>query len=153
MNQELDIPAVLQFRGEYEQFSNFYPSIILFENRNYPTVEHAFQAAKTKDEIFRKKISEIPAYKPGQAKRMGRKSRLRKDWELIKLSIMRRLLMQKFSFEEFKNLLTSTKDAIIIEGNYWHDNYWGDCYCSKCEEIPGKNHLGKLLMKIRDIIK
>lgn len=32
----------------------------------------------------------------------------------------------------------------LIEGNYWHDTYWGVC------EGVGENHLGKLLMEIRN---
>ena len=151
MTQKSKPQAVLQFKGEYEQFSNFYPSILFFEDRNYPTVEHAYQAAKTKDEMYRIKISEV--HSPGQAKRLGRKVPLRRDWEIIKLSIMRRLLMQKFSYLYFKKILMCTGDNLIIEGNHWHDNYWGDCYCPKCENIKGKNNLGKLLMKIREIVK
>ena len=153
MTLEWGNQVVRQFKDQYEMFSNFYPCIVYFEGRNYPTTEHAFQAAKSKDEYHRKTISDLPADKAGKAKRLGRKCRLRSDWDLVKLSVMRRLLMQKFSYEEFKKLLISTNDAVIIEGNYWHDNYWGDCYCPKCKDIAGKNNLGKLLMKIRDIIK
>ena len=52
----------------------------------YPTVEHAYQAAKTLDEDGRKAILEAPT--PGKAKRMGRKVRMRPDWEDVKLSVM-----------------------------------------------------------------
>jgi len=140
------------FKNEYEPFSNFFPCTVFFEGRNYPTIEHAFQAAKSKSWKFRKKVSEVPVDKPGYAKKLGRTVPLRKDWEMVKISIMRRLLMQKFSLDEFKTLLISTGNAVIIEGNYWHDNYWGDCFCKKCKDIEGKNNLGKLLMKLRENI-
>lgn len=143
--------SIKHFNNEYEKFSNFYPCEVYFEGRTYPTTEHAFQAAKTIDKMERKKISE--AETPSIAKRLGRNVRLRKDWDIIKISIMKRLLIHKFSIDEFKTLLISTGDADIIEGNYWHDNYWGDCYCKKCKDIKGKNQLGKLLMKIREMIK
>jgi ribA/ribD-fused uncharacterized protein len=141
--------SVRQFNNEYEKFSNFYPCTVFFEGRNYPTVEHAFQAAKSKSWKFRKKVSDVPVDKAGKAKRLGRGIRLRHDWEMVKISVMRKLLMQKFSLDEFKTLLISTGDADITEGNYWHDNDWGDCFCAKCKDIKGKNNLGKLLMKIR----
>ena len=149
---EPKLQVVDSFKGDYEKFSNFYPCIVHYEGLNFPTVEHAFVAAKTRDRMFRSKIAHLLAEEAGKAKRMGRKIILRRDWDLMKVSVMYRLLMQKFSFDEFKTLLLSTEDADIIEGNYWHDNFWGDCYCKKCIDIPGKNQLGKLLMKIRRII-
>lgn len=49
-----------------------------------------------------------------------------------------------------KKKLLETGDAELIEGNYWHDNTWGQCYCPRCKNKIGENHLGKLLMKIRE---
>lgn len=140
------------FKNDYEKFSNFYPVVVRYEGRSYPSVEHAYVAVKTKNEMFRKMISELPAKDAGKAKNLGRKVKLRPLWDLMKYSVMERLLYQKFSYAEFNELLLSTEDAIIIEGNYWHDNYWGNCYCKKCEKIEGKNKLGKLLMVTRSII-
>lgn len=151
LNQKLEV--VDSFKGDYEMFSNFYPCVVHYESFNFPTVEHAFVAAKSMDMMFRRRISEIPAEQPGKAKRLGRQCILRPDWELRKVSVMHNLLMQKFSYQKFRKLLLSTQDAMIIEGNYWHDNFWGDCYCEKCKDIPGKNQLGKLLMKTRRMIK
>jgi len=74
---------------------------------------------------------------------------LRPNWDLMKISVMRKLLEQKFSQDEFISLLLSTKDKFIEEGNYWHDNFWGNCYCIKCKDKKGENILGKLLMDIR----
>lgn len=37
------------FSGKYRVLSNFYPSKIVYEGRVYPTVENAYQAAKTMD--------------------------------------------------------------------------------------------------------
>ena len=153
MTQKSEDKTVRQFKNEYKMFSNFYPCTVFFEGRNYPTVEHAFQAAKSNNWKFRKQLSEVPVDQPGYTKKLGSTVTLRKDWEIVKISIMRRLLMQKFCCDDFRKLLISTNEAVIIEGNWWHDNYWGDCYCQKCKDIEGKNQLGKLLMKIREIIK
>ena len=29
--------------------------------------------------------------------------------------------------ESFRQQLIDTGDAMLIEGNWWHDNYWGNC--------------------------
>lgn len=137
------------FKGEYEKFSNFYPVIIRYEDIEFPSVEHAFVAAKSLDKLFRYRVSKIPADKAWKAKREGRRVKLRPNWNLLRYSYMRIFLVQKFTYPEFRELLLSTGNAYIEEGNYWHDNYWGNCYCKNCKDIEGKNNLGKLIMEIR----
>lgn len=129
------------FDGKNAFLSNFYHSPIRYEGLEYPTVEHCYQALKTLDETERLNIRNNKS--PGQAKRLGRKVVLRKDWENIKLRVMFELLIQKFSSPELLELLLNTGDAELIEGNYWRDHFWGIC------NGVGENHLGKLLMKIR----
>jgi len=146
---EQELGQVDSFKDDYEKFSNFYPVVIHFEGINFPSVEHAFVAAKSTDAFFRKRIAELPSDKAGKAKRMGRKIKIRTDWDIVKIAYMKRFLHQKFAYDKFRILLLSTGDMPITEGNYWHDNYWGDCYCEKCKDIKGKNNLGKLLMKVR----
>lgn len=147
MNQHSRISL---FKNEYEFLSNFYACPIEFEGIIFPSVEHAYVAAKTEDRMIRYKISQIPAIDAGVAKRMGRHIGLRKNWEIKKLRVMESLLRQKFSQEPLKQKLLDSGNKYIEEGNYWHDNYWGVCYCKKCIDIPSENHLGKLLMKIRE---
>lgn len=144
--------VIESFKGDFADFSNFAPVQIYYKGINFPTVEHAFVASKSNDQLFRFNISQIPAHRAGEAKRRGKRMVLRRDWELVKLKNMKRFLMQKYSYERYRRLLISTVDAIIIEGNYWHDNYWGDCKCRKCKDIPGKNHLGNLIMSVRSNI-
>lgn len=145
--------SVDSFSGKYESFSNFYPAIVFYEGIRFPTVEHAFVAAKSIDRNFRLMISKIPQKQAGKAKRKGRKIELRPNWEDIKVEIMRNLLRQKFKQPRFKNLLLETDNAVLTEGNYWHDNFWGDCNCEKCQDIIGINALGLLLMRIRHEIR
>lgn len=133
------------FSGEYGFLSNFYPSLISIENINYPTVEHAFQAAKTNNIDDKLKIANNND--PSVAKKLGRKVKLRKDWEQIKDDIMYELLKLKFNIPELKQKLLNTKDAELIEDNWWNDQYWGVC------RGKGKNMLGKLLMKVRSELK
>jgi ribA/ribD-fused uncharacterized protein len=145
---------IFRFVDEYAFLSNFYPAIIIFEGIMYQTLEHAFVASKTFDKAFRKKISKLPAKDAGLAKSMGRKCKLRSGWDEIKIRMMKDFLTQKFNQEPFRTKLLETGEQELIEGNYWHDNFWGDCICEKCDEhIPGENHLGKLLMEIRQKLK
>lgn len=141
---------ITRFRGEYQFLSNFYPVGITYENAVYPTVEHAFQAAKCVKESDREKIRNTQ--KPGGAKRIGRRVELRSDWENKKVSIMEQLLRNKFESTRMKKLLKDTDRKQIIEKNKWHDNFWGTCDCRSHKDKVGKNVLGKLLMKIRDEI-
>lgn len=136
-----------KFEGQYAFLSNFQDSLICHEFIFYPTVEHFFQAMKTLDIKQRKWIAKAPT--PGEAKRRGRAVELRPDWEEIKEEVMLEGLRLKFRIPEFREGLRATQSAILIEGTTWHDNEWGNCTCEKCKDIPGKNKLGKLLMKVR----
>lgn len=140
------------FTDEYKRLSNFYPVLIDYKGRRFPSVEHAYVASKSSDMNFWKKIASIRPSDAGKAKRLGRNVILRPGFEDIKLDLMEGFLKQKFNWPSFKEFLLRTEDAIIIEGNFWHDNYWGDCYCKKCLQITGQNNLGKLIMKIRETL-
>ena len=142
---------ICKFNGELYFLSNFFENKIEYEGITYPTVEHAFQAAKTLDNNTRKKIAAAPH--PAEAKRMGRSLYLRADWEKVKFKVMEDLIREKFKSPELREKLLSTGEAELVEGNTWHDNIWGNCNCPRCFEIEGQNHLGKTLMKIRKEIR
>lgn len=131
------------FSDNYYFLSNFDASDVEMDGKIYSTVEHAYQAAKSLDEDERERIRTAPT--PGVAKKLGRKVALRADWEEVKLTIMEDLLRKKFSNDNLKEKLLATKGMLLIEGNYWGDSFWGVDH-----KKGGQNHLGKLLMKIRD---
>jgi len=135
------------FRDEYAFLSNFYHAPVLFEGVTYPTVEHAFQAAKTLDPKMREMI--LKAGSPSQAKKIGQTVTLRYGWGEVRVPIMVELLRSKFSNPVLAKQLVDTGDAELIEGNNWHDVFWG-------VHLPtgeGQNMLGKLLMQIRSVLK
>ena len=140
-----------KFDGKYEFLSNFYPSKVTYCGVIYPTVEHAFQAAKTLE--FNERLEILNASSPGKAKRLGRKCALRKDWEEIKDDVMYKCIKSKFQNPELQKLLLETGEEHLVEGTVWHDNYWGNCSCKKCENIQGRNQLGKTLMKVREELR
>ena len=133
------------FDNEYAFLSNFYESPFEVDGITYPTVEHFFQAMKSKDVEGRKKIAAAPT--PGKAKRLGRTIELRKDWEEIKVAVMKFGLAQKFRIPELREKLLATGNEELIEGNWWGDRFWGVC------DGVGENYLGKLLMEVRQEIR
>lgn len=135
------------FDGEYAFLSNFYNASCIFEGKLYPTVEHAFQAAKSLNHAERDWIA--AAGSPGLAKRLGRRINLRPDWEKVKFDVMEECLRSKFADPILKQKLLATGDEELVEGNYWHDNTYGNCSCEKCKDIVGRNMLGNILMKLR----
>jgi ribA/ribD-fused uncharacterized protein len=139
------------FDVKWAFLSNFYWNEIEFEGITYPTNEHFFQAMKTLDIGERQKIANCLT--PGQAKRMGRQVALRPDWEEVKEDIMFLGLCLKFADEQLADWLVETGDEPLEEGTTWHDNEWGNCSCPKCKNTEGKNKLGKLLMKVRGMIR
>ena len=136
-----------KFEGEFEFLSNFYESPISDGKMEMPTVEHYFQAAKTANKYDYIVIA--TSRTPGEAKRKGRRTIMREDWEEVKLSVMKEALRKKFAIPELRQKLIATGPEYLEEGNWWHDNFWGVCHCEKCQDKRGQNNLGKLLMEIR----
>lgn len=138
-----------KFDGDFGFLSNFSPHS--FRDGNgvlWRTNEHYYQAMKTIDMVERGKI--WSAATPGMAKKIGQNVTMRSHWENLSVGCMYDGIEMKFRQNtDIQDLLKSTKDYQLIEGNNWHDNIWGDCHCSKCKNIIGKNLLGQVLMLIR----
>jgi len=122
--------------------SNFWECTVVHDGMRYGNAEAAFQAQKCADKTDKYKFI---ALNGAQAKAMGRKVELREDWDAVKLGVMYEVLQAKFAQNpELYNQLKDTGTEEIVEGNWWYDKYWGVC------NGEGQNHLGKLLMWIRD---
>lgn len=145
------MPDVIRFYSvtdDYGELSNFAPYSIQLDQHTWPTVEHDFQANKFLDKTYQQKIRKTS--NPTQAAILGRdrKQKLRKDWESIKVQVMRRALEAKFQqHPELCDLLLGTGDAKLIEHTE-NDAYWGDGGNGK-----GKNMLGQLLMEVRQQLR
>ena len=157
------VKVIDKFDGtEYGFLSNFHPCKVTYNGITYNHSEGAFQAQKTLNEEERQFISTLT---PGKSKRAcGRhglsengslfKIKLRADWEEVKDQIMYQIVKAKFEQNpNLKEKLINTGSAELIEGTTWHDNYWGNCTCEKCKNIEGQNHLGKILMQVRNEFK
>ncbi len=129
-------------------FSNFAAYPVKIGKKTWPTTEHYFQAQKFHDAGHSEKIRK--AGSPMMAARLGRdrKAPLRKDWEAVKIGVMRQALLAKFTqHAELKELLLSTGNRRLIESTP-NDDYWGDG-----GDGSGKNMLGRLLMEVRSQLR
>lgn len=84
-----------------------------------------------------------------EAKHLGRKVNLRKDWENIKYNIMFDIVKAKFDqHPDLQEQLLLTNDEMLIEGNDWNDRVWC-CVQSENGNWLGSNLLGNILMQLR----
>lgn len=132
---------------EYGWLSNFWPCRVKHRDIVYPSVEHFYQAQKTKDRDIQRFISKLDG--AWRAKRFGSDlTSIRPDWDGIKLKVMRHGLTEKFKNADLARKLQDTGKIKLVEMVYWCDRFWGVCHCVKCHG-KGRNELGKLLMEIR----
>lgn len=134
-----------RFDGDFSFLSNFYPVNVVYEGKVYPSTEHAYQAAKTLDEQKRDMIARLPL--AAAAKKVGKSVELRPDWSKVRDQVMFDVCWAKFTQPKMSEMLLSTGNAPLVEGNWWHDTYWGVC------NGVGKNKLGETLMQIRNLLK
>jgi ribA/ribD-fused uncharacterized protein len=137
---------ITEFRGKWTKLSNYSLGSVWYKDKMYPSAEHAYQAQKSADPRIQAKIRNAPT--PNTAKKLARTIELRHEWEVVKVSIMKEILREKFSQEPERSILLSTGDEELIEGNWWGDKFWGQCPVGN-----GMNWLGKLLMEIRTELK
>nr|DAR87594.1 MAG TPA: NADAR protein [Caudoviricetes sp.]DAX78463.1 MAG TPA: NADAR protein [Caudoviricetes sp.] len=130
------------FKGKYFFLSNFYMADVEYNGIKYSNNEAAFQAQKCPE-----RAKEFSALDPSQAKRKGRKIKLRPDWENVKYGIMFDIVIAKFKQNpELLDKLIKTGTSQLVEGNTWGDTTWG-VYRHK-----GKNYLGRILMQVRALL-
>ena len=139
--------TIQEFRGEHFFLSNFYEAPVTYQGLTYGSNEAAFQAQKCLSEAER---LEFTALRPSDSKRRGRKVQLRPDWEQVKLGIMEDIVRAKFTQnEDLRAMLLATGDAVLEEGNSWNDTFWGIIR----KTGRGQNHLGRILMRVREELK
>lgn len=135
----------------YGCFSNFSIHRIYLQDKYWATVEHYYQAQKfvgTVDSALIPLIYAAPT--PEKAAQLGRDCtrQVRLDWEQVKTQVMREAVLKKFlTHLDIQAILISSGNQLIVE-NSPTDYYWG---CG--EDKTGDNHLGKILMSVRQEIR
>ena len=130
--------------GRWEALSNWFPATVVWSGKQYPSVEHAFQAAKAaaepeQAEAIRKAAS------PKEAHALGQLVSLPPTWERQRLKLMETLLRDKFRRDSsLRERLLRTENKNLIANNKWGETFWG------VSGGNGGNNLGKLLMSLRD---
>ena len=133
------------FNDNYSFLSNFYRCSVMFDGILYPSSENAYQAAKTIVKEDRLRFVDMTS---GKSKREGDLLIKRDNWHTLKFEIMFIILFDKFTRnEDLKIKLLATGNSYLEETNHWGDQVWGVC------NNLGENNLGKILMKIREILK
>ena len=137
--------------------SNFYRCQISFQGYKFKSLEQGYQAlmAKTcQNPLIFHEIMETDSPSDAKAKTKGLIKT--EEWDRIKLDIMRDLLFCKF--KQNRNLyfkLLNTRPHALYECTL--DNYWGTgCRLLSVMSVEGdwggSNHLGILLMHVRDVL-
>ena len=143
---------ILEFKNEYDFLSNMYPCEVTYKGITYKCSEAAFQAQKYNSEGIKKEFAE---YDGKQAKWHGGPRgdhKLTKEevssWNDRRISVMEEVVKAKFEQnQDLKKKLMETGNAMIYEGRAFRpDRFWG----INLKTMEGQNHLGIILMNLRD---
>lgn len=148
INGKLPWNSITDFHAEgYEFLSNFFKASVEYGGLTFGSNEAAFQAQKCMTEEEKIQFTDLS---PSKSKGVGRRVRLRPDWEQVKFGIMEEIVRAKFTqHPELASRLLATGDKVLVEGNRWGDTYWG----VDTRTGQGENHLGKILMKVREELR
>lgn len=144
----LDTPErVCFYEQDFYVLSNFSAFSVRWERQTFPTSEHAYHWEKfanyapTVAQAIAAAPSAHEAFKLAEHEKAWR----RKDWDDVKVDIMRGILRAKANQHEYvRRKLLATGNRELVE-NSWRDDFWG-----WGPNRDGKNMLGKLWMEIRD---
>ncbi len=140
-----DDKNVRGFFDRYQFLSNFAEGLCEFEGTYYRTTELAYQAAK----VAPKERYQFLPVTSAESKKLWKKIGTiykPEEWDLIKESVMRRVVFSKFELsKDRRQLLLETGNRYLEETLWWRDTFWG--WDVNLQE--GKNKLGKILMATR----
>lgn len=158
----LDNPDTLhEWDGQYSFLSPEAPSPIVVYGFTFPTVAHAFAAARIdpyrgvhpRDQAFDllERIANAPT--PAQARALVAPDHLegrplvRPDWKAIQVERMHTLLVRSYATPPRRTALLETKARLLIAAGPRHGGFWG--VEATDQGWVGRNILAMLLMKIR----
>ena len=145
-----------------------------YQHNRYDSVEHAYlamqaiayQLPSVAAEILSPKYANLPKFvktyfsKHAAVKQARQNNALKRNWTSRKPYIMRQLVLAKFEQNpEAAQALMQTKDSFMVEAS--PDMYWGcghrpnspSLYDGPANQRWGRNQLGRILMKVRDLLR
>ncbi len=141
--------AIGFFPREFYCLDNYSAFKIEYKGQVYGTVEEAYQASAfygTADDVAEQIRHAKSPYEAKQIS-LANKERKRPDWDAEKVEVMEELLHEKVKQHPYvREMLIKTKNYPIVEDSP-RDAYWG-----WGKNRDGKNHMGRLWMKIREQI-
>lgn len=140
---------IKQFKGQYAFLSNMFETKVTYMGIVYNSSENLYQAFKTCELAEREMLAHVTPY---ESKAYWKGTKIRNpDFMALRLWYMEEALRAKFEGNRaLRKMLIATGDAEIVEGNWWNDTFWG---INDGGEGVGSNHLGQLLMKLREEYK
>lgn len=141
---------VFFYEQDFYVLSNFSSFQVFIYERDFATSEHAYHWRKFSDTNLSIGHAIWGARSAHEAFKIAEsaKGHRRKDWDAVKLDIMREILRAKARQHEYvRRKLLATGNRELIE-NSWRDSFWG-----WGENRDGQNMLGKLWMEIRSELR
>jgi len=132
------------YEQEFYVFSNFPSFKLLWKGELWMTSEHAYHSEKFNDPVILEELKNTHSAHDAMKLAYSNKDKYRKDWNDIKLNVMKEILKAKVEQHPYvKKKLLESNNKELIE-NSWRDSYWG-----WGPNKNGENHLGKLWMEVR----
>lgn len=137
------------YEREYYVFSNFSSFVVRWKGKNWPTSEHAYQAAhffKTAPALAKKIYKAKSAHEAYKIAKSNA-DKAPKNWEEIKVTVMEDIVRHKLKQNPYvMHKLIQTGNRLIVEDSP-KDSFWG-----WGKDRRGRNELGKIWMKLRSEI-
>ena len=144
-------------------FSNFQTCTVVYKGLTFPTTEHAFMWEKARHFGDTQACMEILSVKsPADAKAIGRRVKNFKPdvWDKVSEGYMYAVNFAKYEQNPvLAQYLLSTGSKTLVEANGKPDLIWScglyanDPRIEDSSKWPGKNLLGKVLMRVRQVLR
>lgn len=146
--QQKKLQRIDSFTAYFEFLHNNFLSPVYFEGSLYPSVTHAYHAARSSDENTRKAILNADSFHT--VAKIARRIEDPQNWQMERIKIMERLVRDKFRrSKELQEKLKATENRDLIMS--YEDETSGNLFWGMVKE-KGQNQLGRILMKIREDI-
>jgi len=135
----------LSMSDELELLSRTSLHSIKLEDKEWPSVEHYYQAMKFEDAPYQEKIRLSSTVE--QAAKLGKSwlKKKRPDLKQVRTTLMTRAIYIKCkTYSEVQNRLLEITEKKIVENSQF-DYFWG---CGR--DHRGENQFGKVLMNVRE---